>query len=223
MIVVTKRNMPYVKKSTRSRPYKKRYVRRTPTVRSLARKVNKLSSNASRYIDDTTDMSASTTATTNCPQGSIADGDDVNNRDSNNIFTKKIYIDYMAQANDPEGNVGRFLIFCVPDGTVPTLPAGVFSPTSPMTTNCRQYVLMDYKFSMGSFQSQSSSGTSSNSYYPWHRIKKTLVIPKRFQKNFYQVSGGGDHPTNSIWLVFMTDSAVGSCPCYGYSRTYFWA
>lgn len=210
-----------VKKVTRYNSRPRRQVRRKTTIKSLARKVNKLTSNASRYIDDTTDLSASSTNAHVCPQSVIAEGDDVSSRDSNNTYTKKMYIDYMAQANDPEGNVGRFMVFVVPDGTVPTIPAGVFAPTSPMTTNCRQYVLMDYKFSMGAFQTQSSSGTSSNSYFPWHRIRKTLIVPKRFQKNFYQGHEAGDPPTNSIWLVFITDSAVGSCPCYGYSRTYF--
>lgn len=220
MIVVTKSNMPYQRKSTRSKPYRKRYTRRRPTVRSLARKVSKLSSNASRYIDCNFTLSTDTTPGQFCLQESIDVGDDYYNRDSNNTYTRKIYIDYMAQANDPEGNIGRFYVICVPDGTAPTAPTDVYTPISPMTSNTRQYTLMDYKFSMGAYQTQSSSGTSSNSYYPWHRIRKTIYVPKRLQKNWYQ-SQTNDAPTNSIWICFVSDSSLGNCPCLGYARVYF--
>lgn len=212
--------MPYARKSTRSRPYRRKYTRRTVNVRALARKVNKLTSNASRYNDFGGPWSTDTTPAQFCVQEQIDQGDGYNQRDSNNTFTRKLYIDLMAQANDPEGNVGRVYVMLVPDGTAPTAPIGVHAPISPMTTACRQYVLYDYKFTMGAFQSQASSGTSSNSYYPHHRIRKTLKIPRKFQKNWYQETTN-DAPTNSVWVCFISDSTVGNCPCQGNVRTYY--
>lgn len=214
--------MPYARKSTRSRPYRKRYTRRQPTLKSLAKKVNKLTSNASRYVDYQGPWSAGTTAQQYCVQYQIGQGDGYNQRDSNNTYTRKLYIDLMAQANDPEANIGRLYVICVPDGTAPTAPATVHDPISPMTTACRQYVLYDYKFSMGAFQTQSANGTSTNSYFPWHRLRRSLKIPRKFQHNWYQETSS-DAPTNSIWVCFLTDSAIGNCPCLGNVRTYFTA
>lgn len=210
--------MPYVK---RAKTYRRKFTKRNATtLASLSKKVNKLTQNAIKSIQNDTAISANNSGWAyRCPQYDIVAGTGVDQRDGDQIFSTYLRVKGYFQADDPEGNLGRFLVVVTTDGTVPTFPSSISAFMPKSNANGNQYLLADRLVTLGAV---STGDTSNPSYYVHKPYSYNIKIPKRFQKNQFVSGTTSDNPTNAIFVAFISDSAVGAVTCQCHTRLTYW-
>lgn len=191
-----------------------RYNRRNNTVAKMAYKAYKKVKNISypelkRFDVPTFTVAPSFATPTISLVSNVAQGNDSNQRSGNHIFCKSYYLRWRLASTSPVGTSHRCLIVMDTqnNGTVPSITDilqtnNYLSPMNYDTSN-RFKVLRDKLF----LTSQGTTQDKMGKYY--FKINKGIKYTGPSQNDIYK---------NQIFVVWLTDSAVGALSVQMFSR-----